>query len=169
MHVEFIRNYPSDTNPTYHKGEHLHEDSVILKKIVFDKFAVEIEPARRGTKEWFAQRMEQSAMPRQVHAADNSVSPPTIKVGWAVVTRDGPGGQRYLVQECRPSGETFLYDGPPKNCPASLVLKYQELNGGDVDPAVLQEQKRIAQCERDNARAESKQREDSAFHRIFGK
>ncbi len=106
--------------------------------------------------------------PKEVHSNDDSVSPPTLKIGWNIVTRDGPGGHQYFIQEVRASGETFLYDGPPKNCPASLVLKYQEMIGGDVDPAVLQEQKRIAQCERDNARAENKETETKNFHRIFG-
>jgi hypothetical protein len=117
----------------------------------------------------YVERLRQAATaPKEVHAADNSVAPPTLKVGWSIVTRDGPGGQQYFVQEVRASGETFLYDGPPPSAPATIVARYQELAVGKVDAAVLQEQKRIAEAEKKNAELANAEKEKTAFHRIFG-
>jgi hypothetical protein len=151
-------------SPKAGQEEHVRPDTA--RTLVAAGFAEECKLAPRGTKAWFAQRMEQSSLTSQPSAGDTVA--PKLVPGWTIVTRDGPGGQQYFVQEVRASGETFLYDGPPKHCPAPTVKHYQELTSGKVDPAVALEARRIAQCEKQNAAAENKEREQSAFARIFG-
>jgi len=125
MHVEFIRNYPSDTNPIYHKGERLHEDSVILKKIVFDKFAVEIKPARRGTKEWFAQRMEQS---KQITVLDTQdVNPCVVGTEWGVKDASDSGFRCVTVIK-RVGSETTYLSAPPPDAPDSIKRRFADLS-----------------------------------------
>jgi len=106
--------------------------------------------------------------PRQVHSNDNSCIAPVLPVGFGIVKRVNGTRDVFLIQEVTAAGEALIYEGVPAGCPASLVKQWQELNGADVDPAIAAEAARVAQCQKQNADAENKQREDSAFHRIFG-
>jgi hypothetical protein len=76
--------------------------------------------------------------------------------------------EQWFIQEVTAAGSALIYEGVPAGCPASVVKKYQELNGADVDPAVAAEAARIAQCERHAAELANKEVEKKNYFRIFG-
>ena len=134
MHIEFLHDIkdPDTGEPLYHKGQRVHRMTAVCAPYLDRKVAVEIKPARRGTRDWFTERMEQAAMPRQVHANDTSVAAPVLPVGFSIVKRVNGTREQWFIQEVKRSGEAFIYENIPAGCPASVVKQWQELNGGTL-------------------------------------
>ena len=167
MHILFLRDVtdPDTHEILYRKGQDVDRERAVCVPYLDRGAAVIVPKAERGSKEWFAQRMRQASMPRQVHANDNSTAAPTLVPGWGIVKRGAP--ERYFIQQTT-AGEVLLYEGVPVGCPASVAAQLVELNGLSVQSPEAIEARRIAQCEKVNAELANKERDQSALARIFG-
>ena len=165
MEIQFLRDVrdPDTKEILHHKGERYH-----CKTSVGDDY-IERKAAEKVRYASYVDKFKSLASaPKTVHSNDNSVAAPVLPIGFGIVKRVNGTEEKYFIQEVTAAGETLLYEGVPAGCPASVAKQLVELNGLSVQSPEAVEARRIAECDKVNAAAENKERDQSALARIFG-
>ena len=126
MHIEFLRDIkdPDTGVLLYHKGQRVHRMTAVCAPYLDRKAAVEVKPARRGTKEWFTERREQSALAGSPDSQD--VNPCVKGVEWGVKGVSDSGFRVPTVIK-KFGSETVYFSSPPADAPASIKQRFADL------------------------------------------
>jgi hypothetical protein len=91
-----------------------------------------VAPPNYGTKEYMEERAE---MAKHAVPQPGDVDPNVVGVQWGIKERNlfFPSSRTHIVK--RVGAETFRFDAPPADCPASITARFQELIAAEHAPA----------------------------------
>jgi hypothetical protein len=89
-------------------------------------------PPNYGTKEFHEERLE---MARRAVPQPGDVDPNVVGVQWGIKERTlgFPSSKTHIVK--RVGAETFRFDAPPADCPASIRARFNQLIAAEHGPA----------------------------------
>ncbi len=119
-----IRYLPS--SPKFPLEEHVRND--VGATLCAAGFAEAVAMPQRGSKgnAWLEARLEQSRLAGPPSQYDTPVGGQNVE--WGVQTQKS--GQVHVIKRAR--GEVLFFDGPPQDCPASIVQQF--LDASAVNP-----------------------------------